>query len=266
MILVDAYWLLHKCRHSLDFLKTSKGVLTGMEYGFLKSCEALERDLKDKAVLCWESRSFRYDLYSNYKAGRESKLDPSRVSMFKDFCKQVYRNAEHEGLEADDVIASLCGKEQTIIYSNDKDLLQLIDKQTVQLKSFQDKKFPWDEDTVQLKMFGLYPAELPYFFAWIGDGVDNIPGSGIRQSRIASAIVWARQGRRIRDWPVWNANELRILDSWEPRLDLFVLRRENVEIQEPIWDQAVIEKWLVKMEIASLKLCGRVGMFKESEF
>jgi len=265
MILVDAFWLLHKCRHSLDFLKTSRGIPTGMEYGFLKSCEALERDFKDKVILCWESRSFRYDLYPEYKSGRVSKLDMDRVKEFKNFCKQVFRNAEHEGMEADDIIASLCGKEKTIIYANDKDLLQLIDEQTVVVKSFYDKKYPWDLETVQVRMYGLVPSELPLYQAWIGDPVDSIPGSGLRKSRIASAIIWSRDAT-FQSWPLWNAKELLILEIFVPRTDLTTLRRGDVQIEEAIWNKTIIEEWLVKMEIASLKMCGKIGMFKMEEF
>lgn len=237
-----------------------------MEYGFLKSCEALERDLKDKVVLCWESRSFRYDICPEYKVNRTSKLDMDRVKEFKSFCKQVFRNAEYEGMEADDVIASLCGREHTSIYANDKDLLQLIDEQTVVIKSFYDKKYPWDLETVQIRMHGLLPSELPLYQAWIGDPVDNIKGSGLRKSRVASAIIGMRKGLAMRDWPLWNAKELSILDSWNPRLDLTTLRRGDVQIEEAIWDKITVENWLVKMEIASLKMCGKIGMYKMEEF
>jgi 5'-3' exonuclease len=262
MILVDAFWLLHKSRHTLDFLKNTKGRKTGMEYGFLKQCEGLEQEFGD-LVLCWEGKSFRKKLYPPYKANRKESIDKGRVAEFKEFCKQVYKWAEHPELEADDVMASLCGNGKTIIYSNDKDMLQCIDATTFVLKSYKEKKFPWDADEVEHKYFGLTPPELPIFFSWVGDAVDNIPGSGIRRSRIASAIVWARGGkRRMRDWPVWNANELDILDTFTPRLDLIKLRIEKVDIVDPIWDKSAIEDWLVMMEICSLKICGQVGMFR----
>lgn len=267
MILVDSYWLLHKCKYKLDFLKTTKGVPTGMEYGFLKSCEALEREFKDRVVLCWEGRSFRYSLFPGYKAGRDSKIEPERIAKFKKFVHNIHACAEHPELEADDVIASLCGREKTLIYSNDKDLLQLIDDQTTVLKSFQEKYFPWDAREVERKMFGLLPSELPLFFAWIGDSVDSIPGSGLFQSKVASAIIWSRDGHKVfRGWPLWTGKDLRIIDSWNPRLDLLNLRKENVEIKEKLWNTKEMEKWFISMEICSLKVCGKIGMFQTGEF
>jgi len=275
MILVDAYWMMHKYRNLLDYLTNSDGEPTGMEYGVLRTCEALDRDLKGDVVLCWESSSFRYDVFEGYKANRGLKtpLDSNRVKKFKAFCKQVYHNAEYQGLEADDVIACITAErskagKKTIIFSNDKDMLQLIDEHTVLLKAFREKKYPWNVETVEKQMNGLSPSDMVTFQGWVGDRVDNIPGSGLPQPKIASAILWQKEtGRAFKQWPGWTTRELKKMMVFKPRFDLVTLVRDkHIEIQEPLWQKEQIEAWLVHMNICSLKICAKVGMFMDEEF
>ena len=137
MILVDIMMQIYRAGWKLSDLATSDGRPTGMEYGVIRSIEAMRRFFKDEVVLCWEGRNnFRYKIDPDYKSTRRTKktkvyadnfLTPKRINNLKYFLSMFAENAEDDELEGDDVIASLVEKysktEPVVIYSGDKDLL-----------------------------------------------------------------------------------------------------------------------------------------------
>lgn len=302
MILHDAFMTIHRAKYKLDFLQNESGQPTGLEYGFLKLCEALMREFDDtNMILCWEGKNnFRKVIYPEYKANRKvstnplAKLDYDRVNRFKDFLRYPFINAEAEGFEADDVIASLVdsykGKEEIIIWSNDKDLLQLVQDGVTVWRSFQElhKSYKWDAEAIEKKYDGLFPCELPIFFAFAGDKIDNIPGvPRIRKPILASAIINARRlvdsnskpfiykGNLIQDilnYELWSGAELQRIEQFleagnlQRNIELIVLRRPEVVIQEATNNEEAIKEWLTKMEFKSLKMSEAVGMLDDEEF
>ncbi|MFH0903501.1 MAG: 5'-3' exonuclease H3TH domain-containing protein, partial [Pseudomonadota bacterium] len=83
-----------------------------------------------------------------------------------------------EGIEADDVIATLVGKAreaslEVAIYSGDKDLMQLVDDHVVVVDAMKD--IVYDAAKVTAK-FGVPPRCLGDWLALRGDSSDNIPG------------------------------------------------------------------------------------------
>lgn len=302
MILHDAFMTIHRAKYKLDFLQNESGQPTGLEYGFLKLCEALMREFNDNnMILCWEGKdNFRKQIYPKYKANRKvsdnplAKLDYKRIDKFKTFLRYPFNNAEAKGFEADDVIASLVdrykNKEEIIIWSNDKDLLQLVQDGVTVWRSFQElhKSYKWTARTIEEKYNGLFPEELPIFFAFAGDKVDNIPGvSRIRKPVLASAIINARrlvdsssppfiyEGNLIRDilnYELWSGAELLRIEKFieegnlRRNIELIILRRPDVIIQEATNDEKAIKKWLTEMEFKSLKLSETVGVLDDEEF
>lgn len=295
-ILVDAFLIIHRAKYKLDFLQNEAGRKTGMEYGFLKLCEALQREFEGgDIVLCWEGKNnFRKVIYPDYKGNRPPssvRLEWDRVEELKNFLKHPFINAEAEGFEADDVIASLVdhykAEEEVIIWSNDKDMLQLIRKGVTVYKSFQElnKKYKWNRETVELRYFGLFPEELPIFFAFAGDKSDNIPGvPRIRKPILASAIISARRikklgsfaflGNLIQDilsYELWSGAELQRIESfiaagyYQRNIELVILRRPDAIIEEPTNDKEAMKKWLTELELKSLKMSEAVGMNLDDE-
>jgi len=299
-ILVDAFLIIHRAKYKLDFLENTAGRKTGMEYGFIKLCEALEREFAGgDIVLCWEGKNnFRKELYPDYKGNRKpstnplAKLDWDRVADLKNFLRQPYINAEAEGYEADDTIASLVDhykdQEEVIIWSNDKDLLQLVRKGVTVWRSFQElhKKYKWTPRTIEEKYDGLFPEELPIYFAFSGDKVDNIPGvPKIRKPVLINAIINARRlikpgsfifkGCLIQDilnYELWSGPELLRLENfieaghYQRNVELVLLRRPDVIIQEPIKNEEIIREWLEELELRSLKMSEETGVLDNAEF
>lgn len=280
MILVDALMQLYKANYGLPDLCNRKGRPTNMEYGFLKSLEALRRFFKDDLILCWEgANNFRYQIDPEYKATRRLKrtkeahkfLTGSRIKDFQKFLLMVANNAGDPELEGDDVIASLCEKyaktEKVIIYSNDKDLLQLVRGKPFpvhQVKEFAFRRNPWTAWRIAEKYHGLTPKQLAVYFSFIGDKTDDIPGAGVHAEKIASAI---KDGIHSDDFPEYELFSCKAILKLEEHLEsgrfqknlkLITLRVKDVKVVEKNWDEKKIAWWLEEMDILSLKLCKEV--------
>jgi DNA polymerase-1 len=87
-----------------------------------------------------------------------------------------------EGVEADDTIATLVDRARerdwdVVIYSGDKDLMQLVDDHVVVIDSM--RQITYDAAGVQ-KKFGVPPALVGEYLSLVGDTSDNVPGvSGV---------------------------------------------------------------------------------------
>jgi hypothetical protein len=201
MILVDGNLLAHRAYHKLDeMLSNDAGTPTGMEYGFLRSLEYLEKTFPDdQIVLVFDTkRNFKRERCARYKAGR-SKMESTfhtRLEVLVEFCHNWWDTAWEDGIEADDILYTLAsdganGEEDMIIYSNDNDLLQCVDdkKKISVLKSHGSQLFKYDEEKVEEK-FLVVPELLPLFRSFVGDKSDNLDGvKRIQKSKLADAIM-----------------------------------------------------------------------------
>jgi DNA polymerase-1 len=169
-------------------LSTSKGMPTGALYVYSSMLIRLHLDVRPQRIaVVFDSgrRSFRSELYEGYKANRSEAPDDLRVQLpyfrpltqaFSWPCMAV------DGVEADDVIATLVTRARSrgwdvVIYSGDKDLMQLVDDHVVVIDSM--RQITYDAPGVE-KKFGVPPALVGDYLALVGDTSDNIPGvSGI---------------------------------------------------------------------------------------
>lgn len=166
---------------------TSKGEPTAGVYGFASVLlRLLEQERPDYLAVVFDTgKTFRDEIYPDYKATREKMPDDLRIQI------ERIRNlvdtfniprAEMEGYEADDVLGSLANwaveKGLAVkIITGDRDLLQLVnDRVTVNLpgKSLSDAK-DYFRDDVKASM-GVWPEQVVDFKAITGDRSDNIPG------------------------------------------------------------------------------------------
>ncbi len=166
---------------------TSKGEPTAGVYGFTSVLlRLLEQERPDYLAVVFDTgKTFRDEIYPDYKATREKMPDDLRIQI------ERIRNlvdtfniprAELEGYEADDVLGSLANwaveKGLAVkIITGDRDLLQLVnDRVTVNLpgKSLSDAK-DYFRDDVKASM-GVWPEQVVDFKAITGDRSDNIPG------------------------------------------------------------------------------------------
>lgn len=73
------------------------------------------------------ARSFRYDIYPEYKANRKKSESPVHLHNLIKYVQDKYGFVKVEGYEADDLLATYqtFAKDRTILISTDKDMLQL---------------------------------------------------------------------------------------------------------------------------------------------
>ncbi len=188
LVLIDGHSLAYRAFHALpQDIKTSQGELTNAVYGFTSMLLNILRDEKPThvAVTFDKGRTFRHDIYPEYKAHRAKMPDEMRSQMAR--IRQVVETLgipifEQEGYEADDLLGTLSRQaaEQgvdTLIVTGDRDLLQLVDERVHVLTSrrrFSDT-ITYDPPAVEQR-YGLPPSRLIDLKALMGDQSDNIPG------------------------------------------------------------------------------------------
>ncbi|RLC79491.1 MAG: DNA polymerase I, partial [Chloroflexi bacterium] len=188
LALIDGHSLAYRAFHALPVdIKTSQGELTNAIFGFTSMLLNVLRDEKPThvAVTFDKGRTFRHDIYPEYKAHRAKMPDEMRSQMAR--IRQVVETLgipvfEQEGYEADDLLGTLSrqAEEQgvnTLIVTGDRDLLQLVDERVHVLTSrrrFSDTTV-YDTEGVKQR-YGLTPGQLLDLKAMMGDQSDNIPG------------------------------------------------------------------------------------------
>ena len=166
---------------------TRDGEPTAGVYGFASVLlRILEQERPDYLMVAFDTgKTFRDDLYSDYKGTREKMPDDLVIQMVR--VRQLVDafnipRLELEGYEADDVLGSVAVKAVDAglgvkIITGDKDLLQLVnDRVIVSLpgKSLSDAKDYLRDDVIEF--IGVRPDQIVDFKALVGDKSDNIPG------------------------------------------------------------------------------------------
>src|SRR5690606_10408517 len=196
LVLVDGSSFIFRAYHALPPLtRKSDGLPVGAVSGFCNMLFKLSEDLQgDKepthfaVIFDHSGKSFRNDLYDQYKAHRpEAPEDlipqfPLTRAATRAFCLP---SIEQENYEADDIIATYAcqmrdrGGKVTIV-SSDKDLMQLIDDDHVQMLDTIARPgqppLRWMGPEEVMKKFGVTPDKVVDVQALCGDPVDNVPG------------------------------------------------------------------------------------------
>ncbi len=186
IILVDGSSYLYRAFHipNLQRLTNPAGQPTGAIYGVMNMLRSLIREYQpDSLVVVFDAKgkTFRDDLYDEYKANRPSMPDDMRVQL-----EPLHAIINGLGLpmliepnvEADDVIGTLALQaseqgRQTIISTGDKDMAQLVSPHVSLINTMTNTKL--DEAGV-LEKFGVRPDQIIDYLALVGDSSDNIPG------------------------------------------------------------------------------------------
>jgi DNA polymerase-1 len=184
LVLVDGSSYLYRAFHALPPLSNSRGEPTGAVLGVLNM---LLRLLKEDdppligVVFDAPGRTFRDDLYAEYKANRPSMPDDLRAQV-----EPLIEAVEALGLpllripgvEADDVIGTLAQRASAagldvVISTGDKDMAQLVDARISLVNTMTGTRL--DRAGVKAK-FDVFPEQIVDYLALVGDTSDNIPG------------------------------------------------------------------------------------------
>jgi DNA polymerase-1 len=198
LYLVDGSNFIFRAYHALPPLSTSAGVPTGAAYGFANMLIKLEQDHRPShlaVVFDVGKRSFRDDLYADYKANRSETPDdlvPQFALVRRVIDALAVPRVEVAGCEADDVIATLARRAReaglnVVIVSSDKDLMQLVDDHVCLIDTMK-KEQRFGPAEVEAK-FGVPPSRVGDVLALMGDSIDNVPGVPGVGPKTAAALV-----------------------------------------------------------------------------
>jgi len=183
VLLVDALNLIRRIHAARPDSEDPQGI----ESSITTCVNSLERCLIEcrptHAVCVFEGqgRSWRNDIFAGYKDGRQPMPETLRKNLprFKEaFESSGVRSIEKDGIEADDIIATLAKKIASrdgavIILSTDKTFLQLLSDR-IRVRDHFKKTF-LDRAYVQEK-FGIQPGQLVDLLSLAGDSTNAIPG------------------------------------------------------------------------------------------
>lgn len=184
LVLVDGMGYLFRAFYALPPLTTSGGEPTGAVRGVLSMLyKLLDEYEPERVAVVFDApgKTFRDDLYSDYKANRPP-FPPDLRAQIEPLLEAVDAMGlavlRIEGVEADDVIGTLAEKAgraglTTVISTSDKDMAQLVDERTSLINTMTGVAM--DPAGVREK-FGVAPEQIVDYLALVGDTVDNIPG------------------------------------------------------------------------------------------
>ncbi len=184
IVLVDGSSYLFRAYHALPFLTNSKGEPTGAILGVINMLKKLPTKYNTEhiaVIFDAKGKSFRNDIYPEYKANRKSMDDELRVQIqpLHDIVKKMgFPLIVVDGVEADDVIGTLAkdlekDDYRVVISTGDKDMAQLVDEKVVLFDSMKNATI--DVDGV-VEKYGVRPDQIIDYLALMGDKSDNIPG------------------------------------------------------------------------------------------
>ena len=189
VILIDGHSIAFRAFYALpDSLVTKEGFPTNVIHGFLMMISKIIKDFDtDKLIITWDvsKRTFRTDLYKDYKGNRKSAPDEFKIQV-KVLQKLIEKfnipQVSVEGYEADDVLGTLSksfndNNEEVLIVTGDRDSFQLIGDKTNVLYT--------KRGISEVERFGKAEFEEKYkistsqyieYLGLKGDSSDNIPG------------------------------------------------------------------------------------------
>ena len=184
LVLIDGSSYLYRAFHALPPLSNPQGEPTGALFGVVNMLRATlkERPAYVAFVVDAPGRTFRDDLYAQYKANRPPMPDELR-SQVEPMCRIVdalgISILRISGVEADDVIGTLAlqgvARELSVtISTGDKDFAQLVRPGIELVNTMTGSRM--DSDAAVMEKFGVRADQIVDLLALMGDAVDNVPG------------------------------------------------------------------------------------------
>ncbi len=199
LILVDGSSYLYRAFHAMPSLSNSQGQPTGAVYGVINMLRRLLKDFQPEymaMVFDAKGKTFRDDLYAEYKANRPPMPDELREQI-----APLHAIVEAmglpmlivEGVEADDVIGTLARQAtemgmDCLVSTGDKDMAQLVNQHVTLMNTMDNSTL--DPQGVVDK-FGVPPERIVDYLTLMGDSVDNIPG--VPKVGPKTAVKWLTQ-------------------------------------------------------------------------
>jgi DNA polymerase-1 len=225
ILLVDANALAYQVRYKIDL--SYEGAQTGILFGFLHSIFKIAKLVDtNKIFFFWDSpQLLRIKMFPAYKEKRRKarKEKPQAEKLIDDQCyKQFnllnnsilpdigFKCYQHEGYEADDLIASAVKNNpfHFVIVSGDEDMYQLLSEKVSMYKTNKKEFYTLADFTNE---YHITPSEWPTVKAMSGCTTDEIPGlpniaektaakylrRELKQTTQAYANIVSSEGKRV---------------------------------------------------------------------
>ncbi len=255
LLLVDGSSYLYRAFHAMPDLRNSHNEPTGAIQGVLNMLRRLHKDYPSDYSACVfdaKGKTFRDDIYPEYKANRASMPDDLRpqIEPLHEAIKALgWPLIMIDGVEADDVIGALAKQAEregvrTIISTGDKDITQLVNDKITVVNTMRDA-FRRVDDVLDIagveKKFGIPPSLIIDYLTLVGDTSDNVPG--VEKVGPKTAVKWLTQYGNL-DNIVANASEitgvvgdnLRKALPWLPTARELITIRCDIGIQDNLAD------------------------------
>lgn len=269
VILVDGSSYLFRAFHAIREMNTSSGFPTNAIRGVVSMIRKLLKDYPEsKTVVVFDAKgkTFRNDLYSEYKANRPPMPDDLRVQIqpIHDIIKAMgLPLLVIEGVEADDVIGTLAREAsekgiETLVSTGDKDMAQLVTEHVTLMNTMTDTFM--DVPGVSEK-FGVRPDQIIDYLALMGDKVDNIPG--VEKCGPKTAVKWLDAYGSLKG-VMENADQVKgkVGENLRSALDQLPLSYELATIKTDV----ELEQGLDEIEVKPVDEAELLKLFTQYEF
>ncbi|WP_312237955.1 DNA polymerase I [Stenotrophomonas sp.] len=184
LVLIDGSSYLYRAFHALPPLTNAHGEPTGALFGVVNMLRATLKERPEYVAFVVDApgKTFRDDLYADYKANRPPMPDELRPQI-EPMCRIVEALGlsilRIPGVEADDVIGTLAlqGHQDGLhvtISTGDKDFAQLVRPGIELVNTMTGSRM--DSDAAVMEKFGVRADQIVDLLALMGDAVDNVPG------------------------------------------------------------------------------------------
>ena len=249
LLLIDGSSYLYRAFHAMPDFRNKTGFPTGVIYGVLNMLQNTHKKYESSYSVCVfdaKGKTFRNDIYSEYKANRPKMPDDLSIQiapLHKAIKAMGWPIYIKEGVEADDVIGTLAKKanEENIsvtISTGDKDLAQLVNNKTALVNTMTNEYL--DIEGVKSK-FGVGPDLIIDYLTIIGDKADNIPG--VEKVGPKTALKWLTEFNSL-DNIIKNSEKISgaVGENLKSALDWLPIAKDLISIRSELdievsWDQ-----------------------------
>ena len=185
LVLIDGNAILHRAFHALPPLTAKSGEPINAVYGLVSMLLRVIQDLNPTHIaVCFDTPepTFRNKIFKDYQAQRPQTMN-ELISQFAK-ARRVIKAFnipyfEKPGFEADDLIGTISSKvkEDVVIVTGDKDILQLVTKRVkvyMPVSGMSQGKLMGEEEV--LEKMGVKASLIDDYKALVGDPSDNYPG------------------------------------------------------------------------------------------
>ena len=190
LFLIDGMAIIYRAHFAMikNPLLTRDGRHTSAIFGFLNSILKMIKDEKPDylaIVLDSKAKTFRHDLFTEYKANRQKmpeELAEQLSPLYDILNKMNIPLVSLDGYEADDLIGTIAKEAEsdnfeTYIMTGDKDMMQLVsDRVFVYSPGNRFKPTTTYTSEKVRDKWGVSPKQFIDYLAMVGDSSDNVPG------------------------------------------------------------------------------------------